>query len=555
MNNLRSVILYLFPACSAAVFFQCASLVGGGTEDVNTHTIIGRIYYDKDGGASYTQVCLLPEQYDPVKKQLFDRLILDTTDENGEYQFLLKASGRFSVQAVHLLNRTRVLLTGITVQSETTYVAPGILRNPGTVKVMLPSGIDAVYGYVYIPETDIVALLNGNSTFAMLDSVPAGTIPSVTYSATNSSTRRVFRYDVPVTPGDTTVIFMPEWKYSKLLVLTTTPGGASVAGDVINFPVLVRLTSSNFDFGKARSGGADIRFTKSNGSPLPLEIELWDPVNSAAAIWVKVDTVYGNNNTQSIVMYWGNPAAVSTSSGPAVFDTGGAAGFQGVWHMTGAGNDTAIDATANRYHGVPVNMTPLSAVTGMVGGAREFDGTTTYVTMPGTAGGTLSFPEDGFYAVSAWVYVDTVTHAFNHYIIASKGNMQYSLELMDSSAAEASGNNGWEFCETQNIAGWDVTVASMTTKAWAHIVGMRIGTMQYLYVNGVCVDSVIRSVSSNNSPRDETNDLVLGKKNPDFSYYFDGIIDEVRISRGALSADRIKLCYMNQKSPGVLVQF
>jgi hypothetical protein len=40
-----------------------------------------------------------------------------------------------------------------------------------------------------------------------------------------------------------------------------------------------------------------------------------------------------------------------------------------------------------------------------------------------------------------------------------------------------------------------------------------------------------------------------------FPYYFKGMLDEVRISSGACSADWIRLCYMNQKSDDALVVF
>jgi hypothetical protein len=91
----------------------------------------------------------------------------------------------------------------------------------------------------------------------------------------------------------------------------------------LDFPALVRLTSSTFDFSRALSGGADVRFTKSNGMPLPFEIERWDAASQAAEIWMKLDTVYGNDSSHFFTMWWGNPNAVSASDGEAVFDTAG----------------------------------------------------------------------------------------------------------------------------------------------------------------------------------------------------------------------------------------
>src|SRR5690606_13413644 len=112
----------------------------------------------------------------------------------------------------------------------------------------------------------------------------------------------------------------------------TTASGANVAGEVRNFPVLIRLGSAESTIlSEAKAGGADIRFARGDIA-LPYEIESWS--TTAAAIWVKVDTIKGNNATQKITMYWGKNDANSESNGPAVFDS--ANGFVAVWHMGGA---------------------------------------------------------------------------------------------------------------------------------------------------------------------------------------------------------------------------
>jgi len=81
--------------------------------------------------------------------------------------------------------------------------------------------------------------------------------------------------------------------------------------------------------------------------------------------------------------------------------------------------------------------------------------------------------------------------------------------------------------------------------------------MQYLYVNGNCVDSSITlfalKASDSLRQRDETNNFTIGKLPALQSYFFAGIIDEVRVSSRALSADWIRLCYMNQRMDDQLV--
>ena len=49
-----------------------------------------------------------------------------------------------------------------------------------------------------------------------------------------------------------------------------------MAGNVNNFPVLMRFTASNLDFGQVLAGGADVRFSEADYTPLSYYIEDWD---------------------------------------------------------------------------------------------------------------------------------------------------------------------------------------------------------------------------------------------------------------------------------------
>ena len=109
------------------------------------------------------------------------------------------------------------------------------------------------------------------------------------------------------------------WARSAELSLNTAPSGAGIASTLTGFPLLVRLTADNFDFAQARPDGGDLRFAKPDGTPLPYEIERWDPNLRAAEAWVRLDTLRGGDSSQSIRMYWGNGAAADSSRGAAVF--------------------------------------------------------------------------------------------------------------------------------------------------------------------------------------------------------------------------------------------
>ena len=358
-----------------------------------------------------------------------------------------------------------------------------------------------------------------------------------------------------VSSGDTTVVWNPQWRYSRTLVLNTSASGANIAGNVLKFPVLVRLNAGTIDFSQAQTGGADMRFTKSDNTFLPYEIERWDRALGMAEIWVKVDTVRGKNATQSIIMYWGNPAVSDSSNSTAVFDT--SAGYQGVWHLGDGANDPAGDATVNGYHGISPDTARPRVAVGAIGRCRQFDGVSDYIAMPYTANGKVNFPENGNYTVSAWVTIDAFDGA--SYVIAAKGYDQYFMRL----TYFPSNTPLWEFAELSSADTWLACTTAATSRQWILVTGVRQGSKQFLYCNGIPVDSTPNIYPTNNFSRNTSSDLSIGKfltpvDVPNFndSYcFFKGSIDEVRIMSAARNADWVRLCYMNQRADDRLVVF
>jgi hypothetical protein len=502
--------------------------------------VIGKIANSDGSPAQGTVVTLLPADYNPAdgaRRQLTS----DTTDNGGEYRLRVRDAGLYCLQAVQLSHRTRLLISGINVHGDSTLVEPGVLNAPGSIKLDLPAIVDSTNGYVYIPGTTIFASLKGARGTVILDSVPAGTIPQVVYGVQgDAGVQEPLVTTLAVASGDTAVSAFAGWKYSRRIFLNTTASGANVAGAVVHFPVLIRLSTPGFNFAQAKSGGDDIRFVKSDGSQLACEIERWDATQGAAEVWVKVDTLFGNDSAHYIKMLWGNAYAAAVSNGGAVFDT--ADGFEGVWHM----GQLAVDATKNHFNGAVTDSSPTEAI-GVIGDCAQFNGTSNFVKIPGTASGKLDYPEHGVYAVSAWVYVDTLDSAYQKVI--EKNNFQYKLQIDCF--------NSWSFGEYESAVGHELTNSPATAaKAWNYVVGVRSGDKQYLYVNGVCMSSTIIAWPYS-GPRDATTDLIIGGAtftNNSWSF-FKGRIDESRIESTARSAEWIKLCYMNQCSLDRLVDF
>jgi len=524
------------------LFVRCTTAPLAGGSDNPDFKVLGVVTNENGEPAQGTQVIILPDSYNPSTGKTPGISMIDTTDIHGRYQLTVANTGTYNIQAVNISHRTRLLLTGISVISDTTRIASASLSSPSKIKVTLPSNINSSTGYVFIPGTTILVYLNNNSGYVILDSVPADTIPVIKYSSINNKTSSVIRYNVYTEPDSMSVVNNPQWKYAKKIILNTSATGANVATNIVDFPVLVRLNSGNFDFSQAQLTGADIRFAKSNDVFLPYEIERWDPVNKLAEIWVKTDTVYGNDSTQSLTLYWGNDSAAAASNSAKVFDT--AAGFVGVWHLSQSTGTTVPDATFNGFN---CSTNATTAVTGIIGMAQMFDGKSSFIRAAGSADEKLNFPDSGNYTVSAWVSANTLDSLYHG--IVYKSNFQYGLQIRPE--------NKWEFFTFADGKGWEGSRCPAAAGTWHLLAGVRNGNQQYLYVDGICVDSAKATQSSQLSRATgiplEIGHCSDGGLEPD--RYFSGIIDEVRISRESVSADWIKLCFMNQKNHDILVKW
>jgi hypothetical protein len=554
MKKYNGIVLCLFMAVSSHFF--CSTMnVAGGSSSTDNGKVLGMISRENGLPAPHALVTLRPTDFDPLLS--FDSLRTVTTDAAGDYSFTSVARGSYTVEAVALDAATRAFVNSVTVDSTIAYAPVAALTRPGAIKVRVPDDGAGMGRYVYIPGTSHFGMVQNGIGF--IDSVPAGLISTVRY---NDLENPVFDHTIKtgfsLSSGATREIAdYALWKYSQKLFLNTTINGAGVSGAVLNFPVLVRLSSADFNFNQAKSDGSDLRFKNADDSPLAYEIERWDAGNQRAEIWVKVDTVHGNDSAHFFSMYWGNASATVESNGTSVFDT--SAGFEGVWHLSGDGAATAHDATVNAYHGTPYNMTAASAVEGAVGTARDFNGSSSYIAMQNTAASRLNFPEGSDYSMSLWVYTDTIDTIWH--AIAGKGHEQYYMQLKCLGRNRAT----WEFVEFRDQRGWEYTEDSFPPapgpKQWLYLTGVRSGSSQRFYINGERVVDTA-ALMAGSYARNTGDNFSIGRYGRSVAIpyyqgwsYFKGRVDEVRISKGELTSDWIRLCYMNQKTDDALVVF
>jgi len=173
------------------------------------------------------------------------------------------------------------------------------------------------------------------------------------------------------------------WNYRKKITFDNS--GQST--NLTNFPVLVVLHSGNFDYAKAKSDGADIRFIDSDDSTsLDYEIEDWDP-DGNSYIWVKVPQIDASSSTDFIYLYYGNSSASDGQNPTGVWDSD----YKMVHHLDGGiqnlGAETG-NSTGWREDNVAGNNVDISS-------AQKYSGTYSFhVSSTGadTSGGWWSQP-------------------------------------------------------------------------------------------------------------------------------------------------------------------
>ena len=530
----------------STVLFRKVAIDSSGIIVLNSfNAISGRIVSTNSQAAPGAEITIAPSGYNPAFDAALPGKYQAVSDGSGTFSLYNIEQGIYNVYVVNRIDGNKSLLDSIIVGTGQLVRVPDVtLKKPATLIVWLPDSLTKYSGFMAIPGTFTWKAVQPNTASVEFDSIPQGTLTSIVFQQANTSPEIVLFRDVVIASSDTVKLTQwTTWLHSAKVVLNTTASGANISQNVVDFPVLVRLNSVNFNFSQARRNGEDMRFIKQNNSALAFEIEYWDSATATATIWVKIDTVYGNNNSQSFSMLWGNSSAKTNSNPTAVFATG--KGFRGVWHLGESGGTTQKDATYDKFIGTPEAMTGSSDVMGIIARAQDFDGSSQCISVLNARNSRLDVQTDSFYTVSSWVFARTLNNGLH--VFLSKGSAQYGLMINKT--------NRWEFYG--GLAGYGVdttTTAPATANAWTLVTGVRNGMKQYLYVNGVLADSTLSAAGTSPNISNNFYDLVIGRQSDDQSQWFDGIIDESRVESIARTAGWTRLCYQNQRSNQVLVQ-
>ncbi|MGE5392704.1 MAG: DUF2341 domain-containing protein [Candidatus Saccharibacteria bacterium] len=310
--------------------------------------------------------------------------------------------------------------------------------------------------------------------------------------------------------------------------------------NLVNFPVLISLNQSNIDYAKTHNNGADIRFVDPDGTELKYEIEKWDS-SGTSSIWVKIPQL-SKTNTDYIWMYYNNATATDAQTPTEVWDDN----FSGVWHQSDSQADPNVSDSVGVTMGTAQANTATKAVSGKMGGALTYNGTSDYVSL---GSGPAFTPTSNGFTVSGWYSFDSLPPASssNRMWLSGKGNtnnFEWALSVNNfagsygkfvagvwspsGSGGNFRGSNTLPVINTWYYVTWTVNSPSSTPD---------------IYVNGILDNDSTATAGS--TAANGTAAVRIGSRADNAEHNLAGKADEFRISSIKRSNSWIKAEFLN----------
>ena len=338
-------------------------------------------------------------------------------------------------------------------------------------------------------------------------------------------------------------------------IITIQSSQVSGTGSLTNFPIVINLSDNDLrttgNGGNVENAnGYDIVFTEADCSTiLDHEIESYNAASGAYVAWVRMPSLSGTVDTE-IGMFYGNSSIATNPSTTNTWNSD----YVAVYHL----HNDFLDGTANN---LDATNNGSSDVGGQMGDGQDFDGTNDYIQTPS---GELQ-TENNF-TISAWFNSDDVTrrHILWQGIGTQNGwgsggnNNEQEMHLSMASCCMASetsnlissflGNND-DDAETDVITAQtafsDVTNWHYGVATFADLAGTPLGE---LFLDGASVASDAGVADPSTARNNWDTNFRIGRPGAN-TRYFDGSIDEVRISKVVRSDDWITTEYNNQSDP------
>ncbi|MBN2325424.1 MAG: DUF2341 domain-containing protein [Spirochaetes bacterium] len=326
------------------------------------------------------------------------------------------------------------------------------------------------------------------------------------------------------------------WSHRVELVLDNS----AQSEDLFDFPVCVRLDSSRILYAETQDTGNDLRFIDSGQNVLAYEIETWDE-SGESFVWVKTRLIAGGSNTESVWLYYGNPEAPEGQDAFSVWSNG----YETVLHLDET-SGSYEDSTGNGHAGEAINGVSRGAP-GRVGRCAELDGSDDYIALDMSYSGQGAVP---LLTVNVWFRTTFAGSAYND-------NWAFvDFDRSDFYDFYVTGDTGsLEFSTTASSGGTDDFVANtvgLNDGTWRLAWAVYDGTDKHIYL----MDSLDGTSSNPHSGAgfgsSSTRWGFVGDGSEATTYdgtrnniYYEGALDEVRISHVARSEDWISAQYLS----------
>lgn len=332
-----------------------------------------------------------------------------------------------------------------------------------------------------------------------------------------------------------------DWSYRKKITIDAD----QVWGNETNFPILATTTDS--DLRATSSSGHvemlnahDILFTLADGvTKINYEREKYSSTTGQLVAWLQVPDLSSSTDTV-LYMYYGNSSASDQATTTGVWNSN----YKGVWHLPdnagnakGDVNASTTDSTMYDNDGAAIDNASSSEFT-FIDGAFELDGTGDYIQIADSS----SLEDITNMTVSVWFKAKSFT---GYDILLAKG---------------CCGGGYWwvgmlntDFNTGHSGGGQEITVtANLSIATWYHYVAVFDDTnnQRLIYKDGSLIDD---RAWTGSIPETANNPFYIGRTQ--FGEYFNGIIDEVRISNTARDAEWIKTSYNNQVNVAKFLTF
>jgi hypothetical protein len=534
--------------------------VAGGASETEA-TIAGRVSAPDGTPAAGVKVRLRPTYY------LADTLSgnpasgTDTVSgPDGTFRFKSVFLGDYTLEAADG-ERGDLALASVDGSRSLVQAEPLVLRLTASVlgRVVVPAGA-AGGAYVRVFGLDHIAKSDSAGRF-ILEGMPAGVFDlRVTPMSPLLSSRSMLGItlasgaandlgDIPLAPALDGEDYST-WGDSARVSVDTRSVGAT--GNVAGFPLLVRLDRSSFDFSAAT--GLDLRVADAQGRRLAYEIERWDPLAGKAEIWVRCDTLRLGDSAQYLTLYWNRPGAASRSDGAAVFDT--ADGYEGAWHLDRAAGGPALfrDASGQGNDGQGDGLDSAASAAGVSDLGQTLDGVAQALHT------AKAFAAPDTFTFSLWFKTTTA----NGGKLIGFGNLQTGSSRLNDRQIwmDNQGRIHFGVFPEDSLGQPDHGVNKMVSSTLAyndgqwHYVAGRLGPEgQFLFLDGepIASDPTVHESSHFSGFWRIGYDNFGNWENLPRSHWFQGDLDEVRVTRADWSDAFIKLAYKNQKPGSTLV--